>query len=122
MVHRKDRNPARVSGPDGAVRQVGALGLLVHDMLQLGTAGQMLPQLRAALRGLTEHQRQQVALSLEVWDALAGKVGQVVQACADELEADTGRPADMSDETVKTMGGFWYGLAAQEAQSASLVP
>jgi hypothetical protein len=123
-AHRKDKNPARNHDQRLQDRSAAALvkaatdlGLLAHGMLEGGTADPVLQRLRTAMAAVPEQHQGEVALSVEVWDALTAGVG--AELAAGGVPAGEAAPA-MTEAQAQTMGGFWYAAATGGQLPAAL--
>ena len=93
--------------PDTSTRQeVEALALLALNALQLGEFALIAPRMRATLRALPAHDREQVGLPVEVWDALTNHVGTAITRGGDL------QPVALDDAQAARMGAFWFEVAS----------
>lgn len=120
LAHRKDANSARRTNgrqtagqlAAQAVSHAEALGLLLGDALASGQAPdpEMASRMRGAMQAVPASHRDLVRLPVEVLDMLCGRFGQAVEQAAQQV----GKPDQLTDDQAKSMGGFWFALAAGE--------
>lgn len=84
--------------------------MLAHQALQCGEFALIAPRLRAALRALPPGA--DVAMSLEVWDALTADTFERIAG------ASGGEVVELDDGEAEAMGAFWLSIAS--GQSADL--
>lgn len=122
---RRHREAASAHDRAAAVARAESLAAAVRESMEAGQdPGPMLPELRAALRGVPHEARPQVAMDRGVWDALTVDVRRTLDRqeaeAADNGGADVGGDAsggeaeDMSDDEAAEVGAFWYAVAAGE--------
>lgn len=92
------RTPSAAQIHQSALARVRDLGLVAHDALAGGSFEIIAPMLRQALQAVPLEDRQYVAMSLEVWDALTASIP----------GGGGGGPNDFSDAFMET---FWYQIA-----------
>ena len=89
--------------PQMSPKQVALLAL---NALQLGEFALIAPRMRAAMRALPAHDREQVGLPVEVWDALTNHVGAAITSGGDL------QPVALDDAQAARMGAFWFDVAS----------
>ena len=89
--------------PQMSPKQVALLAL---NALQLGEFALIAPRMRAAMRALPAHDREQVGLPVEVWDALTNHVGTAITSGGDL------QPVALDDAQAARMGAFWFDVAS----------
>ena len=89
--------------PQMSPKQVALLAL---NALQLGEFALIAPRMRAAMRALPAHDREQVGLPVEVWDALTNHVGTAITSGGD-LQS-----VALDDAQAARMGAFWFDVAS----------
>lgn len=89
--------------PQMSPKQVALLAL---NALQLGEFALIAPRMRAAMRALPAHDREQVGLPVEVWDALTNHVGTAITSGGDL------QPVALDDAQAARMGAFWFEVAS----------
>ena len=82
------------------------VALLALNALQLGEFALIAPRMRAAMRALPAHDREQVGLPVEVWDALTNHVGTAITSGGD-LQS-----VALDDAQAARMGAFWFDVAS----------
>jgi hypothetical protein len=89
-----------VLSAEAAAQRVTALSLLALRALECGEFRLVEAELRAALRALPAGA--DVAMPLEVWDALTGHI---------VINAASGEAASLDDREAAAMGEFWLSVA-----------
>ena len=89
--------------PQMSPKQVALLAL---NALQLGEFALIAPRMRAAMRALPAHDREQVGLPVEVWDVLTNHVGTAITSGGDL------QPVALDDAQAARMGAFWFDVAS----------
>ena len=94
--------------PQMSQKQVALLAL---NALQLGEFALIAPRMRAAMRALPAHDREQVGLPVEVWDALTNHVATAIPGCDVQ-------PVTLDDAHAARMGSFWFDVASGRPAAA----
>ena len=104
--------PIHLRGAD-ALALVKQRGLAAHAAIGTAEFPSHLPALRRALHAVPLRDRERVAMTAEIWDALTLEVGATLG------RGDQGQPAavaevDTAAEDFEALGSFWYSAAAGE--------
>ena len=106
LRHDLRKRPAPNLPATSTRQEVEALALLALNALQLGEFALIAPRMRAAMRALPAHDREQVGLPVEVWDALTNHVGTAITSGGDL------QPVALDDAQAARMGAFWFEVAS----------
>lgn len=106
LRHDLRKRPAPNLPATSTRQEVEALALLALNALQLGEFALIAPRMRAAMRALPAHDREQVGLPVEVWDALTNHVGTAITSGGD-LQS-----VALDDAQAARMGAFWFDVAS----------